>query len=81
MILLSANSVDASKGDSSTGRWVIGILTSQGFENKDTFFGSSGHLYAISPIFRVFSPSGRLLRRCFSVSKLFPNFTMKINDS
>ncbi|KAG1360728.1 hypothetical protein COCNU_09G001910 [Cocos nucifera] len=59
MILLSANSADASEGDSSTGRWVIGILTSQGFENKDTFFGSSGHIYAISPIFRVFSPSGK----------------------
>ncbi|XP_008776884.2 uncharacterized protein LOC103696933 [Phoenix dactylifera] len=59
VILLSAKSADASEGDSSTGRWVIGTLTGQGFENKDTFFGSSGQLYAISPIFRVFSPSGK----------------------
>lgn len=70
MILLAANSAKASEGDSSTGRWLIGMLTSQGLENKDTFFGSSGHLYAISPIFRVFSPSGK--ERNFAYCHLRP---------
>uniref|UniRef100_A0A1D1XE75 TLD domain-containing protein KIAA1609 n=1 Tax=Anthurium amnicola TaxID=1678845 RepID=A0A1D1XE75_9ARAE len=59
LLVLSANSADTTGGESSCGQWVIGILTAQGFENKDTFYGGSGCLYALSPVFRVFSPSGR----------------------
>ncbi|XP_072974503.1 uncharacterized protein [Typha angustifolia] len=59
IILLSAKSADAHESDPSAGRWVIGILTEQGFENKDTYFGRTGYLYAIDPIFHVRSPSGK----------------------
>ncbi|KAK9136232.1 hypothetical protein Syun_015562 [Stephania yunnanensis] len=56
LILVSGNSPEV---ESSIGRWVIGVLTQQGFENKDVFYGSSGELYAISPVFHVFPPSGK----------------------
>ncbi|OVA12852.1 TLDc [Macleaya cordata] len=59
LVLVSASSIESSEGDSSAGRWVIAVLTGQGCENKDVFYGSSGYLYAISPIFHVFSPSGK----------------------
>ncbi|XP_047066044.1 uncharacterized protein LOC124674054 [Lolium rigidum] len=56
LILLSAfgggENVDADQ------RWGIGVLTEQGFENKDTFYGSSGFLCATYPIFRMLLPSG-----------------------
>ncbi|KAF5192038.1 Tld-domain containing nucleolar protein [Thalictrum thalictroides] len=59
LILVSASSGNIDGSDSSANRWVIGVLTEQGFENKDQFYGSSGHLYALSPIFHVFSPHGK----------------------
>lgn len=69
LILVSASSgVDDS--DSSVGRWVIGVLTEQGLQNKDVFYGSSGYLYAISPIFHVFSPHGK--EKNFVYSHLHP---------
>ncbi|GAA0179231.1 hypothetical protein LIER_29947 [Lithospermum erythrorhizon] len=40
-------------------RWVIGALTDQGFENKETFYGTSGVLYSISPTFHAFLSSGK----------------------
>ncbi|KAJ0966947.1 hypothetical protein J5N97_023864 [Dioscorea zingiberensis] len=58
LILLSASSANTHEG-SGAQKWIVGILTEQGFENRDTFYGSSGNLYAISPIFRVLSPSGK----------------------
>ncbi|XXG40232.1 hypothetical protein AAC387_Pa01g1004 [Persea americana] len=54
LLLISATSENASGG-----RWVIGVLTQQGFENRDSFYGSSGYLYAISPSFHIYSPSGK----------------------
>ncbi|XP_076952824.1 uncharacterized protein LOC143626717 [Bidens hawaiensis] len=39
--------------------WSIGALTNQGFENKETFYGSSGSLYAISPVFNHLTSSGK----------------------
>ncbi|XP_071698531.1 uncharacterized protein [Rutidosis leptorrhynchoides] len=39
--------------------WTIGALSHQGFENKDTFYGTSGSLYAISPVFHHFTSSGK----------------------
>ncbi|ONK80195.1 uncharacterized protein A4U43_C01F14950 [Asparagus officinalis] len=59
LVLVSASSVDTSQSDSIIKRWVIGVLTGQGFENRETFYGNSGHLYAINPVFRVISPSGK----------------------
>lgn len=58
LILVSANSGDGHEGDTSVRKWIIGALTQQGFENKDDFYGSSGTLYAISPVFHAFSASG-----------------------
>ncbi|KAK9108979.1 hypothetical protein Sjap_017039 [Stephania japonica] len=55
LILVSASSPEV---ESSIGRLVIGVLTQQGFENKDVFYGSSGDLYAISPVFHVFPHGG-----------------------
>ncbi|XP_042472297.1 uncharacterized protein LOC122054949 [Zingiber officinale] len=57
-VLVSASSEDSTEHNNPR-RWIIGISTAQGFENKDSFFGSSGNLYAINPIFRVFPPSGK----------------------
>ncbi|KAB2044856.1 hypothetical protein ES319_D01G119400v1 [Gossypium barbadense] len=59
LVLISANSEDAYQDNNKARKWIIGALTQQGFENKDTFYGSLGNLYAISPIFHVFSPSGK----------------------
>ncbi|WOK95344.1 hypothetical protein Cni_G04051 [Canna indica] len=59
IILVSASSADSTEGSNIARRWIIGILTAQGFENRDTFFGSSGYLYAVSPAFHVYSPSGK----------------------
>ncbi|XP_058090990.1 uncharacterized protein LOC131237303 [Magnolia sinica] len=60
LILLSASSIGAHQGDdANVERWVISVLTQQGFESRDTYYGSSAYLYAISPIFHVFPPSGK----------------------
>lgn len=60
LILISASSPDAAhESDSNVKRWIIGALTQQGFENKDIFYGSSGNLFSISPVFHIFSPSGK----------------------
>ncbi|XP_075082206.1 uncharacterized protein LOC107764097 isoform X2 [Nicotiana tabacum] len=54
LILLSAHEVN-----NDSRRWIIGALIHQGLENQDTFYGSSGNLYSISPVFQVLTPSGR----------------------
>ncbi|PKA48772.1 hypothetical protein AXF42_Ash018714 [Apostasia shenzhenica] len=59
LFLFSGNSSDSSAGISIERRWVVGVLTEQGFEDRDTFYGSSAHLYAVCPIFRAFSPVGK----------------------
>ncbi|KAK1421029.1 hypothetical protein QVD17_23077 [Tagetes erecta] len=51
LVLISATAEDHS--------WSIGALTHQGFENKDTFYGKSGSLYAISPVFGHLTSSGK----------------------
>ncbi|XVF63728.1 hypothetical protein PTKIN_Ptkin09bG0109400 [Pterospermum kingtungense] len=70
LILISAISEDAHQDSSKTKKWIIGALTHQGFENKETYYGSSGNLYAISPIFHLFSPSGK--EKNFVYSHLHP---------
>ncbi|KVI07804.1 TLDc [Cynara cardunculus var. scolymus] len=51
LVLISATSEDRS--------WIIGALTHQAYENKDAFYGTSGSLYAISPVFDHFTSSGK----------------------
>jgi hypothetical protein len=58
LILLSAFSNGGGENVDAGQRWGIGVLTEQGFENKDTFYGSSGFLCATYPIFRMLLPSG-----------------------
>lgn len=59
MLMLISASSGNSEGSTNSRRWIIGALTQQGFENKDMFYGNSGNLYAISPVFHSFSPSGK----------------------
>lgn len=70
LFLFSGNLADSSDNKSSTRRWVIGVLTEHGFQNSDVFYGSSAHLYAISPIFRVLLPTGK--EKNFLYSHLHP---------
>ncbi|KAF8405346.1 hypothetical protein HHK36_010250 [Tetracentron sinense] len=71
LMLISASSRnDHEGGGTNVGRWVIGVLTLQGFENRDMFYGSSGYLYSLSPIFHVFSHSGK--EKNFVYSHLHP---------
>lgn len=57
-MLIAASSGDAHEGGKDAKEWIIGALTDQGFENKDTFYGTSCSLYALSPVFHTFSFSG-----------------------
>ncbi|KAF7004043.1 hypothetical protein CFC21_019298 [Triticum aestivum] len=59
LILLSAFSNSGSENVDAGRKWGIGVLTEDGFENKDTFYGSSGFLCATYPIFRMLLPSGK----------------------
>uniref|UniRef100_A0ACD5UVQ8 Uncharacterized protein n=2 Tax=Avena sativa TaxID=4498 RepID=A0ACD5UVQ8_AVESA len=58
LILLSAFSNGGGENVDAGQRWGISVLAEQGFENKDTFYGSSGFLCATYPIFRMLLPSG-----------------------
>ncbi|PUZ49356.1 hypothetical protein GQ55_7G319300 [Panicum hallii var. hallii] len=70
LILLSAFSKGGAENVDSGRRWVIGVLTEEGFESKDTFYGSSGFLCAVHPIFRMLPPSGK--EKNFVYSHLHP---------
>ncbi|KAG2569547.1 uncharacterized protein LOC120682526 isoform X2 [Panicum virgatum] len=70
LILLSAFSKGGVQNVDSDRRWVIGVLTEEGFESKDTFYGSSGFLCAAHPIFRMLPPSGK--EKNFVYSHLHP---------
>ncbi|PRQ27172.1 putative TLDc domain-containing protein [Rosa chinensis] len=67
LVLISATSED---GSANKRNWIVGVLTHQGFENRDLFYGSSGSLYAISPVFHVYPPTGK--ERNFVYSHLHP---------
>lgn len=58
LILVRANSIDSFKDGNGSKDWVFSILTGQGIENQGKFYGNSGYLFAVNPIFRVFTPSG-----------------------
>ncbi|BFG17688.1 hypothetical protein CerSpe_039620 [Prunus speciosa] len=70
LMLFSATSGDASDGRANERKWAVGALTNRGFENKDLFYGSSGNLYAISPVFHVYPPTGK--EKNFVYSHLHP---------
>lgn len=70
LMLVSASKEDAHGGSSNVKKWIIGALTENGFENKDLFYGSSGSLYAISPVFHVFPSAGK--EKNFVYSHLHP---------
>ncbi|KAL5557913.1 hypothetical protein UlMin_034124 [Ulmus minor] len=72
LMLISACTLQGSGEGSATERkWIIGALTQQGFENKDAFYGNSGNLYAISPVFHVYSSAGK--EKNFVYSHLHPS--------
>ncbi|XP_050364514.1 uncharacterized protein LOC126783146 [Argentina anserina] len=67
LVLIAATSED---GSANKRNWIIGALTHQGFENRDLFYGSSGCLYALSPVFHAYPPAGK--ERNFVYSHLHP---------
>ncbi|MQL99109.1 hypothetical protein Taro_031823 [Colocasia esculenta] len=71
LLAISADATDTGDGERSHGRWVIGVITAQGFENRDSFYGGPGYLYALSPVFRVYSQSGK--GKNFVYSHLHPS--------
>lgn len=70
LILIAASSGDAQEENSINRKWVIGALTDKCFENKDIFYGNSGYLYSISPVFHAFPPTGK--EKNFVYSHLHP---------
>ncbi|KAL9313827.1 hypothetical protein ACSQ67_019279 [Phaseolus vulgaris] len=70
LILISASSGEPHEGNSVDRKWVIGVLTDQAFESKDIFYGNSGCLYSIDPVFHVFPPIGK--EKNFVYSHLHP---------
>ncbi|KAL2241974.1 uncharacterized protein LOC105159329 isoform X2 [Sesamum indicum] len=62
--------IAACEEENKTRRWIIGALTHQGFENKELFYGTSGNLYALSPVFHALLSSGR--EKNFVYSHLHP---------
>ncbi|KAF3968083.1 hypothetical protein CMV_007990 [Castanea mollissima] len=70
LMLVSASKEDAHGGSTNAKKWIIGALTENGFENKDLFYGNSGSLYAISPVFHVFPSAGK--EKYFVCSHLHP---------
>ncbi|WCJ35130.1 TLD-domain containing nucleolar protein [Euphorbia peplus] len=59
LVLVSATSGESQDNGTNERKWVIGALTQQGFENKDAFYGASGSLYAICPVFHTYTHSGK----------------------
>ncbi|KAI9398942.1 hypothetical protein POPTR_002G025032v4 [Populus trichocarpa] len=70
LLLLISATGDAQEDSTNIRKWIICALTHQGFENRDMFYGNSGTLYAICPVFHAFSPSGK--ERNFVYSHLHP---------
>lgn len=70
LIMVFASCGDNHEDSLSERKWIIGALMQQGFENRDTFYGTSGNLFAVSPVFHAFSPSGK--EKNFVYSHLHP---------
>ncbi|XP_078448351.1 TLD-domain containing nucleolar protein [Wolffia australiana] len=71
LLLLSIRPPEPTNPEGSQSKHIIGILTAQGFENRDVFYGDHGYLYSLSPVFRIFSPSGK--DENFVYSRLHPS--------
>ncbi|CAN8273130.1 unnamed protein product [Cochlearia groenlandica] len=71
LLIVSASCEVDHEGTSKERKWVIGAVLQQGFENKDAFYGSSGSLFSISPVFHAFSSSGK--EKNFAYSHLHPS--------
>ncbi|XP_062101766.1 uncharacterized protein LOC133807445 isoform X2 [Humulus lupulus] len=59
LMLISSHLEGASESSNTEKKCIIGVLTHQGFENKDTFYGSSGSIYAVHPVFHAYSSTGK----------------------
>ncbi|XAR61678.1 hypothetical protein NMG60_11016165 [Bertholletia excelsa] len=71
MLILIAAGLGAVQGDHGNARrWIVGALTHQPFENRESFYGNSGCLYAIIPVFNVMPSSGK--EKNFVYSHLHP---------
>lgn len=70
LILVAASSRNGHEGNSAIRKFVIGALTNEGLENKDIFYGTSGCLYSLSPVFHLFPPTGK--EKNFVYSHLHP---------
>lgn len=57
-MLVSGYSGDSHEANNRDKKWVIGVLIQQGFESRDHFYGSTGNLYAVDPLFNAYLPSG-----------------------
>lgn len=55
LMLISASSQCDNAGSAIERKWTIGAMTGHCFENRDAFYGNSGHLYALSPVFHSYS--------------------------
>ncbi|VVB09255.1 unnamed protein product [Arabis nemorensis] len=71
LVIVSASCGVDHEGTSIERKWVIGAILQQGFENRDMFYGSSGNLFSISPVFHAFSSSGK--EKNFAYSHLHPS--------
>lgn len=70
-VVVHAESVDTRDDSTNELKWTVGVLTFQGFENKDQFYGGGGNIYALSPVFHVYSPTGK--EKNFVYSHLHPS--------
>lgn len=59
LLVLVAASSGNDEGNSAIKKFVIGAQTNEGLENKDIFYGTTGCLYSLNPVFHVFPPTGR----------------------
>ncbi|KFK33195.1 hypothetical protein AALP_AA6G342400 [Arabis alpina] len=71
LVIVSASCGVDHEGTSVERKWIIGAILQHGFENRDMFYGSSGNLFSISPVFHAFSSSGK--EKNFAYSHLHPS--------
>lgn len=60
-VVVHAASGDTHDDSTNELKWTVGVLTFQGFENRDLFYGSGGNIYALRPVFHVYSATGRTM--------------------
>ncbi|KAL0553390.1 hypothetical protein IC582_007284 [Cucumis melo] len=70
-VVVHAASGDTHDDSTNELKWTVGVLTFQGFENRDLFYGSGGNIYALRPVFHVYSATGK--EKNFVYSHLHPS--------